>query len=389
MAEQVIDDNGTGLAAHFATFAEVAFRRLPLYRYLAQGVAQDQEVAERLLLASPRQRWFTLLMASVHDRLLAGVGPDGVADDPLAAWYRSITDDPRIVGVGADDPWPHFRRLALDDDLVAANLTNRATQTNEIGRCLALLPALGGVTLDVGAPLGLIEVGASAGLNLRFDHYGYRYRPAGQGPGTSVGKGMVDEVIELNGGAALVLEATWRGAHRPPVPTVMPAVVHRAGVDLHPIDVTDEVAGRWLVACQWPEQHERLERCRQAVALAAIDPPTLHRSDATEALAGLVGAVPAHAHPVVIATWFLAYLDPGGQRAFLRELDRIGLERDITLVFEEQPVEVPGLDPPPRPDGTFDPGPTALCRYDWRDGKRTMARLADQHPHVRWLEWLL
>ena len=53
-----------------------------------------------------------------------------------------------------------------------------------------------------------------------------------------------------------------------------------------------------------------------------------------------------------------------------------------------QPVEVPGLDPPPRPDGHVDPNPTALCRYDWRNGKRTTVRLADQHPHVRWIEWL-
>ena len=373
------DDDETGLAAHFATFAEVAFRRLPLYRHLAEGVAQDQEVAERLLLARPRQRWFTLLMASVHDRLLAGVGPGGVADDPLAAWYRSITDDPRTVGVGADDPWPHFRRLALDDDLVAANLTNRATQTNEIGRCLALLPALGGVAADVDLPLALVEVGASAGLNLRFDHYGYRYRSADPASGA---------VIELNGDADLMMETTWRGPNRPPVPSTMPAVAHRAGVDLHPIDVTDEVAGRWLVACQWPEQPERLERCRRAVGLAAVDPPSIRRGDATATLATLIDEVPDHVHPVVVATWFLAYLEPADQRAFLRELDRIAQRRDITLVFEEQPVEVPGLDPPPRPDGKFDPGPTALCRYDWRNGRRTTVRLADQHPHVRWLEWL-
>lgn len=210
MADPVIDDDGAGLTAHFATFADVTFRRLPLYRYLAAWVARDREVVERLLLARPGQRWATLLMAAVHDRLLAGVGPDGVADDPLAGWYRSITDRPHPVGAGADDPWPHFRRLALDDDLVAANLATRATQTNEVGRCLSLLPALSGVTADVGAPLGLVEVGASAGLNLRFDHYGYRYRPADPPPGSparaSESIESADDMIELNGGAELVLE---------------------------------------------------------------------------------------------------------------------------------------------------------------------------------------
>lgn len=384
MADPVIAAEEAGLAEHFRSFAQVTFRRLPLYRHLVECVAQDDEVAGRLLLARPGQRWATLLMASVHDRLLAEVDDGGVTDDPLADWYRSITDEPRPVGTGTDDPWPHFRRLALDDDLVAANLSNRGTQTNEVGRCLALLPALGEIASEMDGPLGLVEVGASAGLNLRFDHYRYRYRSSAEG----AQREPSEDETEVGGDADLVLETTWRGPHRPPVPTAMPTVVHRSGVDLHPIDVTDELAGRWLVACQWPEQIERLERCRQAVALAAADPPLVHRGDAVAKLAALVDDVPAHAHAVVIATWFLAYLDPHAQRAFAHELDRLGQQRDLTLVFQEQPVEVPGLDPPPRPDGRFDPGPTALCRYDWRDGRRTSVRLADQHPHVRWLEWL-
>lgn len=384
MADPVIDPDEAGLAEHFRSFAQVTFRRLSLYRHLAGCVAEDGEVAERLLLARPGQRWATLLMAAVHDRLLAGTGSTGAGDDPLAGWYQSITDAPRPVGTGTDDPWPHFRRLALHDDLVATNLAARATQTNEVGRCLTLLPALGGIAADVNAPLGLVEVGASAGLNLRFDRYGYRYRPSAEGPDGETS----EDVMEVDVDAGLVMETTWRGPVPPPVPIAMPTVVHRVGIDLHPIDVTDEAAGRWLVACQWPEQIERLERCRQAVALAANDAPRMQRGDAVAELAALVDDVPDHAHPVVIATWFLAYLDLAAQRAFLHELDLIGAQRDITLVFQEQPVEVPGLEPPPRPDGQFDPGPTALCRYDWRNGHRTSVRLADQHPHVRWLEWL-
>ena len=58
----------------------------------------------------------------------------------------------------------------------------RRTQTNEPARCATLLPALARLP----GPLALIEVGASAGLTLLFDHYSYDYdghRLAGCDPG--------------------------------------------------------------------------------------------------------------------------------------------------------------------------------------------------------------
>lgn len=124
------------LAQHFREFADHIATELDLYHRLADAAAGDREVAGRLLLAHPDQRIPTLLLAAVHDVLLAGDG------DPLASWYGSITDPPRPVGEGDDDPWPHFRRLALDDHDVAERLRTRSTQTNEVGRCAALLPAL-------------------------------------------------------------------------------------------------------------------------------------------------------------------------------------------------------------------------------------------------------
>lgn len=358
----------------FADFAEQSARRLPLYRHLARRIAADQEVAGRLLLAPPELRAVPLLFAAVHDVLLAGSGHE------LAAWYGSLTDPVRPVGDGEDDPWPAFRELALGDVDVARNLRARATQTNEVGRCAALLPALAGLASSApgappggGRPLGLVEVGASAGLNLLFDRYGYRYHPGGP---------------ELAPGAPLVLDCELRGARRPSIPEDLPPVASRIGLDRAPVDLGDRAQARWLVACQWPDQPERIHRARIGLALAHGDGPEVLEGDLVDDVGPLVTAVGDFALPVVIATWVLAYLPAARQAAFVDELAGLGAARDLSLLYAERPAEVPGLEVPPRPDGRPDDRPTALVRIDWRDGARTDRRLADLHPHGTWLEWL-
>ena len=59
-------------------------------------------------------------------------------------------------------------------------VATRATQTNEVGRCSALLPGLCLIASQYGwhEPLSLLDLGTSAGLNLLFDDYAYTYRSA-------------------------------------------------------------------------------------------------------------------------------------------------------------------------------------------------------------------
>ena len=360
-------------AGLFRVFAD-GMKRLPLYHRLCQAAADDPHVVARVFLARPDQRRINILLAAVHDVLLAG------ADDPLAQWYGSVTHDPRPVHGGIDDPWPHFRRLVLEDDGVAERIATRSTQTNEVGRCAATMPAIAqiateapGAPIDGHRPVGLVEVGASAGLNLLLDRYEYEYDPGGT----------------VGGPSAVTLACQVRGPVVPPVPERLPPIETRVGLDLHPVDVGDRDQARWLVACQWPDQLDRLHRVRAAVALARSDPPRLVQGDAVDDLAPLVEAVPTHALPVIVTTWVMAYLTEDRQAAFLIELDRLGAERDLTYLFAEHPSEVPGLPVPPRPDGAADDVRfSTMVRIDWRDGARQPARrLADMHPHVTWLIW--
>jgi len=381
------------LAQQFSDLADQAFTRLPLYRRICEASAADLEVVALLLGAPSDQRVPNLLLASVHDVLLEG------HEDVLADWYPSVLGrrgEPdrraRPVGHGDDDPWPHFRRLALDHPGVAERIATRATQTNEVGRSLALMPALfqAGLSATAGPPggvrpLGIVEVGASAGLNLRFGSYGYRYHL----PPDESGYGGTRTVVEsIGAGSRLVLDAALRGPLVPPLPHGSLPVETAVGIDRHPLSVVRPVDARWLVACQWPEEIERVDRLRQAIAIAAEEPPVVEVGDAVADIGGHVLAVPGHALPVVMSSWVLAYLPVADQVAFVDELDRLGRIRDLALVFSEQPERVPGLPVPPRPDGQPDGRATALVLILWTAGDRIAIRLADQHPHGRWLEWL-
>ncbi len=84
-----------------------------------------------------------------------------------------------------------------------------------------------------GHPLAIIELGASAGLNLLWDQYRYVY----DGDGSF---GALD--------TAVVIRSQFRGSQRPALPALAPPVVGRVGVDLDPIDVRDSEQGRWLQA---------------------------------------------------------------------------------------------------------------------------------------------
>jgi hypothetical protein len=82
----------------------------------------------------------------------------------LFAAARSITGTPR--------DYPDFRhRLLGNAGTIRALMLARSTQTNEPARCAALLPVLA----QLPQPLALVEVGASAGLCLLPDFYGYDY----------------------------------------------------------------------------------------------------------------------------------------------------------------------------------------------------------------------
>ena len=165
-------------------------------------------------------------------------------------------------------------------------------------------------------------------------------------------------------------------------------IAERIGVDLHPVDLRDPVARRWLRACVWPEERDRGARLDAAIELARRDPPAVVRGDGLALLGELLGSDDARIHPVVWHSWALAYATTVHRRALARSIDALGARRDLTWIYLEQPRETPGLPTPAVAGVRHDPDDSALVAVCYRGAVRTIQRLADAHPHVRRMRWL-
>ena len=157
----------------------------------------------------------------------------------------------------------------------------------------------GGVA--AGAPLGHVDVGCSAGLNLLCDRYRLDYGPAGA---TGPDGAPVEIRCDVVGGS-------------PPIAPALPTISARIGLDRAPLDVHDPDQSRWQLACVWPDTG-RLTRTRLALDEARRTPLELVRGDAVEDVGELIASLPRDATAVVTTTWVVAYFSPE-QRTGFRE----------------------------------------------------------------------
>lgn len=343
------------LSDRFRSFARTT-TRAPLYRDLADAIASDEDLLDLLDGASDEQALPVLLFAAVHSLVLEHT------DSELARHYPTV-HEPADSG----SPRRAFRRFALDHaDEIREIVARRRTQTNEVGRCALFLPALAAVAAECGT-LALIDVGASAGLNLLLADYHYVYETE-------------SDSVHVGAPSPVVLQCSVRGPA--PLPHAIPSIGSSVGLDADPIDVHDEESCRWLEACVWPDQLDRFRRLVAALEMARRTPPDVRPGDAVVDLAALISE--ARGHPVVMNSWVLNYLCEADRRAYVAELDSIGEHTDLSWIIAESPAETPGLPVP-----TTEPPEqvTVLSLVRWRGGHRDVRRLATCHPHGYWMHW--
>lgn len=324
MAERVATP--ADAAAAFRTFAAAEGGRIPTYARICRIVAADPDLHGLLLEAPTGQRLPVLLLAALHDVVLG--------DPPcaLAPWYPSVSG----VEPSAEDPEPALRvTIDAHRGRILELLRTRQVQTNEVNRCCAWWMALARLTYDDPRPIHLVEIGASAGLNLLLDRFSYRFTSRDElTPGGHLDAGRAGspvrlgvEVLASGQGAAQgsadqqdsdqwsAVSEDWSSDRwRFDTP-----IVSRVGLDQRPLDVTDPADVRWLEACVWPEQRVRFDRLTAALAMAVEDPPRVVAGDLVDDLAPLLEAAPDGTHVVVLSSWVLAYV-PRARRDDLLEL---------------------------------------------------------------------
>lgn len=221
----------------------------------------------------------------------------------------------------AADPWPAFRAACLDHaEFVRGFVRDERVQTNEVQRCFALLPIFLTVARIADRPVDLIELGASAGLNLLWDRYRYRYASGTWG----------SEAADLE------LSGEERGAVPADLLTQAVTVRHRVGIDLRPLDVRSPDDIRLLRVFTARHRQDRLMR---AVAIARQDPPTLMRGDYLDLLPDLLAERDDAAMTVVYQTLSAVYLSDE-QRALLRTIvDEAGAAGPLAYIWTPTPEE--------------------------------------------------
>jgi hypothetical protein len=90
----------------------------------------------------------------------------------------------------------------------------------------------------------------------------------------------------------------------------VPEIAWRTGLDLNPLDVTDDDDVRWLECLVWPGETGRRERLAAAIETARRDPPPVHRGDLLTDLAPLARQAPPGATLVIYHSAVLTYVAP-------------------------------------------------------------------------------
>jgi hypothetical protein len=257
------------------------------------------------------------LMGAVQRLVMLGDAPD-----ELAREYRP--------GGSGERAWPGFRALVDDrlDDL--RPLVRRPVQTNEVGRAAALAPAFLWLARECGdRPLRLLELGSSAGLNLRWD--AYRYGSRWGDPRSPVR--IDDEVYE---------------GEAPPFAGA-PAVLERRGCDADPIDPTTDEGRLTLLSYVWPDQERRVQLLRAALDVAARVPLTVESAPAGEWIEhALSGDPEPGVTTVVFHSIFLQYLDDAERHRVRAAIEGAGaaapVDAPLAWLRMEPEVEMARLD---------------------------------------------
>jgi hypothetical protein len=252
-----------------------------------------------------------LLLAAIHRMVLEGRLPDAARFYPSAGGHIDV-----------DGLWPHFL------EAVPQAVLPECVQTNEVERSRALLPGFIEVARHTGLPVRLLEIGASAGLNLRWDHFPF-----------------------------LDVPDTIR-------------IVERRGCDLNPINPALDESRPALLCFVWPDQTERLRELAEAIAIARRVPAEVDRADGVTWLESHLAKSRTGAATVVFHSIVMPYLTEDGREQIRRTIEAAGGRASATAPLAWLSME-PGADQ------------ADIHLTIWPGGERRLIAQSDFHGRIK------
>jgi len=234
------------------------------------------------------------------------------------------------------------------------------TQTNEVARVAGLVAALMELGARAPMPVELLELGASAGLNLNFPHYCCQ-----------VGSALCGDPA-----SHVRIAPGWRGREVPAVPVALDRAV---GVDLNPLDIRLDEDCERLHAYIWAGEQERDKRLNAAIALARTFPPRVDAGLASRWLARKLATPQREGYRRVVFHSMVVQYMP--------EVERRAVDAALALAAASacasRPLVRVGM------EWSADRSAVELCVTMWdgsaRSGRRTV--VAHCHPYAEWFEW--
>ena len=286
-----------GLVDDLKTFRhELLSTRRPSYHALLGDLIKllSEPQADERLTAAFDAAWRTRTFPSFYERpllILAALRFDALQEGPEHPLFLALAaSDPKPVSIT-----PEAVVEALGADRIGAwsALRTRRMQTNDTSRALAWLWPAFLAGCDQGArPLALVDIGASAGLNLIAD----------------------------------ALPPMWtERVSKKPLPTASRLqTVARLGFDARPLDFRKEQDLAWIRACVWPGEVDRLARLDAGIlamraAAARPSPPQVELLSASlvpDRLAALVTSFPKGTLTLAYQTLVAGYLEPNERETY-------------------------------------------------------------------------
>ena len=339
------------ILAHFAEQAMYCdMFGSPFTAQLIKAISADYEQGGPM--ASLLANWTTNPRADALALRLAGYFHHAVLinrDPELAAHYPSS-----VANWTIDDIWPLARALLEREPNTAAAFIRSAPQTNETRRSIALLAAFLHFAQRWQSEIDLLEIGASAGLNMNWDLYTYKTKSwtwGAEGP--------------------VQIDTDWNG---PPPPLADINVRTRAACDLNPLDISDETQRLQLKSYIWPDQPERLARFDGAVALARETGVHVERADAAPWLAQKLNARAADAATIVYHSVFLQYPPREAREAIVDAITEAGARATPSA-----PLAWVRLEPEALTDGVENSPRMVIDITTWPGGARRIIGYTDGH----------